>query len=183
MPFLQNKRQIIVGLILLILAIVALAAFITFKKTSIQPQKLLTVDLKKGIYKCPATKKFCETGKNIFIGDSYAGFGGEAATGSAVLASFDGLATGLTITLPTQFKSEKLNVIYLDNKEHNLTATYYFKGESLNFNNIAVKEGMNIGKIGGKMDYYNTFLLFTITNGTALDGDEIRVTAKDFITQ
>lgn len=177
MPFLQNRRQIFVGLILIALATVAAAAFITFKKPTLQPQKQLTVDLKKGIYKCPATKKFCENGKNIFKDASYAGFGEEVATGSAVLASFDGLATGLTITLSAQFNNEKINVIYLDNEQEKIRATYYFKGEPLNFNNIAVKEGTSIGKVEGKMDYYNTFLLFVITKQDI----QIEVSPQNFI--
>ncbi len=177
MPFLQNKRQIIIGLILIVVSILALAAFLTFKKPSPQVEKPLTVDLKKGIYRCPAAKLFCEGGKNIFKDASFVGFGGTVATGSAVLASFDGLATGQTLTLPAQFNNEKLNVIYLDNQENNLKATYYFKGESLNFNNIAVKEDTSLGKIEGKMDYYNTFLIFTITK----DNIQIDLSPQNFI--
>ncbi len=176
-----NKRQIALILIFIIAAIVAVAALITFKNKPTTTPPKFTADLKKGIYKCPTNISFCQNGKNIIKGTNYEGFGGEVATGSAILASFDGLATGTTITLPDQFKDEKLNVIYLDNKENNIRATYYFKGESINFNNIPVKMGTNFGKTGDKMLYFNTFLLFSITKGDIQKGEKVMLSPKDFI--
>lgn len=183
-PFLQNRRKIIIASIVLV-AILALLFTILAIKNSPQNQPVQTEkissDLQKGIYKCPVSRQFCNSGKDILRDKTYAGFGIDLATGSAVLASFDGSITGLTITLPPQFKSEKLNIIYLDNKENNIRATYYFKGEPLNYNQLPVKEGAILGKIEAKMQYFNTFLLFSITKGEIEKGEKIKLTTDNFI--
>lgn len=192
MPFLQNRRNlIIVAVVVIILPIVvglSLSKHGPGKQTAQITPPL--PDLTKGIYKCPSSKEFCEGGKDIIKDKTYAGFGGDVATGSAVLAAFDGKVTGLTITLPPQFNSEKLNIIYLDNKqslgsndpkEENIRATYYFKGEEINFNELDAKIGANLGTVGGRMLYYDTSLLFTITKGDLQTGEKIRLTAKDFL--
>ncbi len=186
MPILETRRQKIIALIIILVAIPIVLSFLKLTKnkptttTQISQPPKLTSDLKKGIYKCPSIKQFCQTGRDIIKDNSYAGFG-NFATGSAVLAAFDGVATGLTITLPSQFKSEKLNVIYLDNKENNIRAVYYFKGNPINFNNMMVKEGADLGVIGDKMQYFDTSLLFTIIKGDVQKGEKIRLTAKDFL--
>lgn len=183
MPFLKTRRQIIIALVTLTVLITAIALFLTIKNKPFipsQPAKISS-DLKKGLYKCPSTKDFCKNGKDIIKDKTYAGFGADVATGSAVLASFDGIATGLTITLPKEFKSEKLNLIYLDSKQNNTRATYYFKGSPINFNEKSVKEGQVLGKVEERMNFYNTFLLFTIIKGDPSKGEKIRLTSQNFI--
>lgn len=185
MPFFQNRRNLAVAVIIVITLPFILGFLISKYGLLIKQQTAPTTpplpDLTKGIYKCPATKQFCEEGKDIIKDKTYAGFGGEVATGSAVLAAFDGIATGLTITLPPQFKSEKLNVIYLDNGENNIRATYYFKGQPINFNEVETKEGATLGIIEDRMQYYDTALLFTIIKGDPQKDEKIRLNPKDFI--
>lgn len=185
MPFFQNRRRLIIALVVIVVILPILLAILLTKgnrPTSKTPAKLSS-DLKKGIYKCPSVKEFCLEGRDIIKDKTYAGFGENLATGSAILASFDGKVTGLTITLPPQFQSEKLNVIYLDNTENNIRATYYFKGAPINFNEVDTKEGATLGIIEDKMQYYDTFLLFTIIRGDPQKDERIRLTAKDFITE
>lgn len=185
MPFFQNRRRIIIALVVIVIVLpILLAIFLTKMKypTQTTPTKLSS-DLKKGIYKCPSVKEFCLEGRDIIKDKTYVGFGGNLATGSAILASFDGKVTGLTITLPPQFNSEKLNVIYLDNTENNIRATYYFKGQPINFNGVETKEGATLGIIEDRMQYYDTALLFTIIKGDPQKDEKTRLTAKDFITE
>lgn len=183
-PFLQNRRKIIITSIVLVAILALLFTILAIKKRPqdqpVQTEKISS-DLQRGIYKCPALQQFCKSGKDILKDKTYAGFGLDIATGSAVLASFDGSITGSIITLPTQFKNEQLNVIYLDNREHNIRATYYFKGEPLNYNQLPVKEGAILGKIEDKMQYFDTFLLFSITKGEIEKGEKIKLTTDNFI--
>lgn len=173
---------------LVIVVVVALPILLAIFLTKINrptpktPTKLSS-DLKKGIYKCPSVKEFCLEGRDIIKDKTYVGFGGDVASGSAILASFDGKVTGFSMTLPPQFQSEKLNVIYLDNQENNIRATYYFKGAPINFNEIDTKEGATLGIIKDRMQYYDTFLLFTIVKGDPQKDEKIRLTSKDFITE
>lgn len=184
MPFLTNRRNLAVAAVIVI-TLPFVLGFLISKYGPGKQQTAQTIpplsELTKGIYKCPSVKEFCEGGRDIIKDKTYAGFGGDVATGSAVLAAFDGKVTGLTITLPPQFNSEKLNVIYLDNKENNIRATYYFKGEPINFNELDAKMGANLGIVGGKILYYDASLLFIITKGDVQTGEKIRVSAKDFI--
>ena len=74
-------------------------------------------------------------------------------------------------------------MIYLDNKQNNIRATYYFKGEPINFNEMDIKEGATLGIIQDRMQYYGTALLFTIIKGDPQKDEKTRLTAKDFITE
>lgn len=185
MPFFQDRRRIIMVLVIVVVILPILLAILPMKISRPTPKTppKLSSDLKKGIYKCPSVKEFCLEGGDIIKDKTYAGFGEDLATGSAILASFDGKVTGLTITLPPQFNNEKLNVIYLDNTENNVRATYYFKGAPINFNEVETKEGATLGIIEDRMQYYDTALLFTIIKGDPQKDEKIRLTAKDFITE
>src|SRR3989344_3474021 len=80
-------------------------------------------------YGCPSIDSFCKNGKDIIRDGAYIGFGANLASGSAILASFDGKLTSAITTL-TEAKNEKVVTYYLDNLKDNSRVIYMFKGDS-----------------------------------------------------
>lgn len=148
----------------------------------LQSQKIKVVDpkLQAGPYKCPSISEFCQLGKQINKDGLIVGFGATIASGSPVLATFDGHVQSLETTLPKSLGGEKLTVVYLDNAQKYLRTIYYFKGTASK-NNVNVKEGEEIGKTGEDMNYYDGItLMIQIIKNDPQTGEKLKLTTQDF---
>jgi len=180
----KNKKLIILFLL------IVLAAFLYFRfgnlikkpLTSGKPVQIETpklspkaASLQQGPFKCPSSADFCATGSDINQG-KYIGFGAKIASGSAIFASIDGDLTNLTSTLTN---GEKMTVLYIDNKDRGLRASYFFQG-NLSLDPKKVKSGDQIATVGGVLNSYNASLVFSITKNDPINGDKIKLTTRDF---
>ncbi len=134
------------------------------------------VSLQQGPFTCPSTPDFCKSGADINQNGKYIGFGAKIATGSAIYASFDGDLTGLSSTLPNK---EKMIVLYIDNKDRGLRASYFFQGDKTPEPKV-VKAGNQIGTTGSVSSLYNASLVFSITKNDPVNGDKIKLKLTDF---
>jgi len=135
--------------------------------------------LQQGPFKCPATSSFCQTGKEILKDGKYVGFGAKIATGSAVIAAFDGQISSISSTLP-QLNNEKIITVYLDNNERGLRAVYYYQGiqppEAK-----SVKAGEVIDNMGDIMELYNASLVFTLFKNDFYAEEGEKLSSADFV--
>mgnify|MGYP003393080793 CR=1 FL=1 len=173
---LKNKPLIIIIIVALTLPIIIalsgtanLSSFLArFRNITSTPTK----------YLCPSEKVFCESGSDIVSNGQYIGFGADLASGSAVLASFDGKLTPTKTTIPSGSTKENLVVLYLDSKDSGKRAVYIFKGDSSIEREVHMSEA--IGKVREKMNFFNTSLIFQVLpdiNSSSI----IKITPKDFV--
>lgn len=151
------------------------------KKTVIALPKSSTPSsaIKVNKISCPAIATFCLKGQDIAKGETYMGFGSKIATNSAILATFDGEITTISLTLPPQFQNEKIETIYLDNKQLGLRAIYQFKGQSSSLQKV--KKGQKIAAVGEPISYYdNVSLVFALVKGDFISGEKVKLTVQDF---
>lgn len=183
MPDLSSRKRFILIILLIIIITVPLIVFkyndlvkfISKNGLSSLPPSALTGNVNYG---CPSVKSFCESGKDLSLQEEYLGFGNNLASGSAILASFDGNLTSTTTILPPSLKSESLITLYLDNPENDLRAVYFFKGESSASRKVT--RGEKIGRSLTKIQAFDTSLVFQIIKGDKIKGERLHLTAKDF---
>lgn len=188
MPFPQNRRNLIIGAIFLFLILPIILSLLLSKysqNSQVQTkQKTATASaqLQIGPFTCPAGPDFCSRGQDVITDGTYSGFGAVLPKGNVLKAAFGGTIVLIPITLPTQFKSEKFNVVYLDNQTKDLRAVYYFKGEvNKAIEKVAVRAGDQIGKVGEPIAFYNNLsLVFQIIKGDPVKGEKLRLSSKDF---
>lgn len=171
---LKNKPVVIIILIVIILPIILTLTGTVNLRPFIAKLKNITQGPTK--YFCPTEKVFCENGSDIIKDGQYLGFGAEVASGSAVLASFDGKLTPTRTTL----NQENLVILYLDSKDSSKRAIYIFKGDSSVERDVRKSE--TIGKIRGKTDSFNTSLIFQVLPEKNSSSQIIKLTPKDFVT-
>lgn len=146
------------------------------KEVTSQPNISTVLD---GQLPCPSIKEFCLNGQDVIKNGAYAGLGAKVASASAIYAVFDGDMTVVSSIYPPQLNREKIAAIYLDNKEKNLRAAYFFKGDAP----VAkkVKAGEIIGKTGGELvSYNNVSLLFQLIKGDPVKGERLQLSPQDF---
>lgn len=114
----------------------------TVAKSIIEVKKY-NQDLQKGPFTCPLASSFCKSAD--YKENS---FSANVAGGSAVFASFSGLAEGLLSFHPNDNKTqEEYYMIILSNKERGLMAYYSLKGKAVG--KKEVKEGEQIATSSG----------------------------------
>lgn len=173
-----NKRNILIFLaIVLIIALPLIAykynAILGLLGLGAKPVAVVSTKMA-----CPSSPIFCAKGVNVFFDNKYYGFGGTLTPGDPVYAAFDGNVTTVNTIMPPALDSEKLNTIYLDNKEKGVRAVYYFKGQT--FVAPKVKKGDLMGTTQEKMNSFNTWLVFQVINGDPITGSKPILTSKDF---
>lgn len=179
MPNLKNKKLVI--LLILVTAILITAAYFSnflnvrniFLKTNLNQSAEVS-------YLCPTETNFCKSGKDISSNNTYLGLGGEVASGSAVLASFDGYLTPSFTILSPDLKNEKLVTLSLDNADKTIRAIYFFKGDWSP--QREVKKGEIIGKILDRIEAFNTSLIFQIIKGSPTKPETVKLNSTDFTT-
>ncbi len=142
----------------------------------------------KGPFACPGIPQFCLSGKDIFIGADYIGFGSKLTAKSPIFASFNGNLTTSKITVaqsPTNKKTQDILVATLTDKAHLLRAAYYFTGQSSK--DRIVKQGEIIATSSGELIplYGDSSLVFVLTRndttmGKRLGGERMRLTRENF---
>lgn len=179
MPDLKN-RNLIVIIILAIAIVLAAAYFSNFLNLRNIFQQINPAPSTQpaALYLCPTAEVFCKEGKTITQNGTYLGFGGSVATGSAVLASFDGQLTPSFTTLPPDQKNEKLVTLSIDSKDKSFRAVYYYKGDWSA--QREVKRGEVIGRILDKIQAYDTSLIFQIIKGSPAKWETVRLNSADF---
>lgn len=133
----------------------------------------------QGPFNCPSIISFCQNGKDILRGGKYVGFGGQIATGSAIIASFDGDLSVVTNTLSEEFHKEQFLTVYLDDKDRGLRGIYYYKGQAPSLD--SVKAGQQIGIVQGPIYFYdNNSLIFALVKNDFVANKPSPLTTKDF---
>ncbi len=182
MPDFKNKNLVI--LLILVIAIPIAAAyfsnFLNLRNIFLKPS--LNPPLAPAAYLCPTSDKtFCLEGKDITQNSTYLGFGSYVASGSAVLASFDGQLTPSFTILSPDLKNEKLVTLTLDSKDKTMRAIYFYKGDWSP--QREVKRGETIGKILDTIKAFKTSLIFQIIKGPPSKPEIIKLNSTDFTTQ
>lgn len=182
MPYLFFNKRFVILFLILIIAIPLLAfkyndlvKFISKKNDTPSSTTNLTLNVP---LECPSVKDFCENGKDLITKENYLGFANNLASGSAILASFDGDLTSATTTLSPSQKNEKLITLYLDNPARNLRAVYFFKGEASSSKKVT--KGEKIGRSLSKIQAFNASLIFQLIKGDPITGEKLHLTPKDF---
>lgn len=135
------------------------------------------IALQTGPFRCPSQQDFCLIGKDVIKEGVYVGWGAAVPINYPVIAAFDGDVSSAVVTLPNK---EEFTTLYLDNKERQLRATYYFKGEPPE--NERVSEGKYLGSVGEPIAFYdNMSLIFSLTKGDFVRGERVKLTLNDFM--
>lgn len=147
-------------------------------------------DKQKGPFACPSVQSFCQSGKDVFTGSTYTGFGGKLPSGSPIYAAFDGYFEATSAAIATSVsdgKSQDITLGILTDKENLLRAHYYFTGPIPKNKNLNVKAGEIIGYNGQTAMplYQNSSLVFVLTRNDQimekrLGGERVRLTNQDF---
>lgn len=128
---------------------------------------------------CPSSLEFCQSAKEISQNGSFFGLGANLPPGSPIFAVFDGQVSTLETTTPAVSGSEKLTIIYIDNKNILARATYIFRG--LAPTAASVKKGDKIGQVGDGMRYYDgVSLVFQAIQGQPPNGQIVKLSSKSF---
>lgn len=196
MPFFEDKRKLAIFAIIAIAIPILLSLIISkfglfgLKKlpipfsshqASIQLPKVETksADGQQGPFNCPSQESFCQNGKDVLRGGKYIGLGGQIATGSAIIASFDGDLSVVTNTLSEEFHKEQFLTVYLDDKDRGLRGIYYYKGQAPKLGRI--KAGDMIATVQGPIYFYdNNSLIFALVKNDFISNKPSPVTSKDF---
>lgn len=138
-------------------------------------------DLQKGPYSCPSISSFCQTAKDINQNGDYFGFGADLPENTPIFAAFDGQVNYITSTTSKEMGEEKMNIIYLDNKEKALRAVYYTKGDVSNVTSVKAKEGL--GRVGKPINLYQTSFVFQLIKNYTSTPENIHLNSADFLTK
>ena len=128
---------------------------------------------------CPTIAEFCRQGKDVTKNGAYAGFGGNPAPGSPLIAVIDGEMTTVESIYPPQIQKEKIAAIYIDNPQKQMRAAYYFKGQVPKAR--TVKSGENIASVTDNMALYQNYsLLFQVISGDPIKGQRLKISSANF---
>lgn len=128
---------------------------------------------------CPTTDSFCSQSTPVANAEfNIQGIGQTLPAGSPILAAFDGDILAVYSVLPEQYKNDRIATIYLDNKEKQLRAVYYYKGDLPTIKKA--KAGDTIAKTGTTMQLFNTSLIFELIQGDPLTGSPVVITQETF---
>lgn len=131
----------------------------TQRNTNVLPIKL----------SCPSVPEFCQAENGIVKDGNYIGFGSKLASGSAILAAFDGILSSTASTFQKEENGQTVEkqfvTAYLDNSEFELRAIYYFRGSIPKSGKTA--KGEQIGISNGKVItiYDNKSFIFSLIVG------------------
>lgn len=190
-PHFPSKKHLIYAVFIVVITIaIGLLIYLLRIQPSIKISeknsvKTTSEPVSKTLYHCPAADSFCKNAKSVIIdhptGKIYFGLGGEVASGSSIIAAFDGTLIGIKVPKSSTNPESYMTAI-LYSKELGLQAEYYFKGTIVD--KEKVKKGEVIATASGEISpsLYNKSLIFQLMKlNQDKGGNMVQLSASDFI--